>query len=37
MHADGFPRRMKIYRTPGGHVVEQEGVLRHLVGDLFGQ
>lgn len=28
---------MKIYRTPGGHVVEQEGVLRHLVGDLFGQ
>jgi 2-keto-4-pentenoate hydratase/2-oxohepta-3-ene-1,7-dioic acid hydratase in catechol pathway len=27
---------MKIYRTPAGHVVEEAGVVRPLVGDLFG-
>ena len=28
---------MKVYRTPDGHVVESDGVLRALVGDLFGE
>src|SRR5918996_1325966 len=26
---------MKIYRTSSGHIVEQDGVLRRVVGDLF--
>ena len=28
---------MNIYRTHAGHIVEQEGVYRRLVGDLFGE
>ena len=28
---------MKIYRTSAGHVVEQDGVVSRLVGDLFGR
>ena len=28
---------MNIYRTPSGHIVEQDGLCRWLVGDLFGE